>query len=85
MGVLRCVAAGCRNGRFSDKRVEKLDVEVLTACGWQRINCCFLTESLDAPRCMRVWELVKRARKGSAAPFANAVLRKLAEYQGGQI
>jgi 16S rRNA (cytosine967-C5)-methyltransferase len=61
----------------SSQPVDKLDPEVLTALrlgayqiGWLRLPArAAVNESVD---------LVKAARKRSAAPFANAVLRKLA-------
>jgi 16S rRNA (cytosine967-C5)-methyltransferase len=78
MGVLRWRSrldseiAGC-----SDQALSRLDCEVLTALrlavyqlGWLRIPArAAIHESV---------ELVKRARKRSAAPFVNAVLRRLA-------
>ena len=80
MGVLRWRSLlDAEIGRFSDKPVEKLDIEVLTAL---RLAAYQLLISRPVPARAAVHEsveLVKRARKGSAAPFANAVLRKLAE------
>ncbi len=65
-------------GRFSDKRVEKLDIEVLTALRLAAYQLLFLDRIPGRAAVHESVELVKRARKGSAAPFANAVLRKLA-------
>jgi len=65
--------------RFSAKRVEKLDLEVLTALRLGAYQLMFLNRVPGRAAVHESVELVKRARKGSAAPFANAVLRKLAE------
>ncbi len=64
--------------RFSAKRVEKLDIEVLTALRLAAYQLIFLDRVPGRAAVHESVELVKRARKGSAAPFANAVLRKLA-------
>jgi 16S rRNA (cytosine967-C5)-methyltransferase len=63
---------------FSSKAIEKLDLEVLTAL---RLGAYQLTSLDRVPERAAVHEsveMVKRARKKSAVPFANAVLRKLA-------
>src|SRR5450755_2020867 len=79
MGVLRWRALlDAEISRFSDKRVEKLDVEVLTALRLAAYQLLFLDRIPGRAAVHESVELVKRARKGSAAPFANAVLRKLA-------
>jgi len=79
MGVLRWRSLlDAEIGRFSDKRVEKLDVEVLTALRLAAYQLLFLNRIPGRAAVHESVELVKRARKGSAAPFANAVLRKLA-------
>jgi 16S rRNA (cytosine967-C5)-methyltransferase len=79
MGVLRWRSLlDAEIGRFSDKRVEKLDVEVLTALRLAAYQLLFLSRIPGRAAVHESVELVKRARKGSAAPFANAVLRKLA-------
>jgi len=79
MGVLRWRSLlDAEIGRFSDKRVEKLDVEVLTALRLAAYQLLFLDRIPGRAAVHESVELVKRARKGSAAPFANAVLRKLA-------
>jgi 16S rRNA (cytosine967-C5)-methyltransferase len=64
--------------RFSNKGVEKLDLEVLTALRLAAYQLLFLDRIPGRAAVHESVELVKRARKGSAAPFANAVLRKLA-------
>jgi 16S rRNA (cytosine967-C5)-methyltransferase len=64
--------------RFSTKGVEKLDIEVLTALRLAAYQLLFLDRIPSRAAVHESVELVKRARKGSAAPFANAVLRKLA-------
>src|SRR5882672_2527746 len=79
MGVLRWRSLlDAEIGRFSDKRVDKLDVEVLTALRLAAYQLLFLDRIPGRAAVHESVELVKRARKGSAAPFANAVLRKLA-------
>jgi 16S rRNA (cytosine967-C5)-methyltransferase len=79
MGVLRWRSLlDAEIGRFSDKRVEKLDAEVLIALRLAAYQLLFLDRIPGRAAVHESVELVKRARKGSAAPFANAVLRKLA-------
>ena len=79
MGVLRWLSVlDAEISRFSDKRVEKLDLEVLTALRLAAYQLLFLDRVPGRAAVHESVELVKRARKGSAAPFANAVLRKLA-------
>lgn len=79
MGVLRWRSMlDAEIGRFSDKGVEKLDIEVLTALRLAAYQLLFLDRIPGRAAVHESVELVKRARKGSAAPFANAVLRKLA-------
>jgi 16S rRNA (cytosine967-C5)-methyltransferase len=79
MGVLRWRSLlDVEISRFSDKRVEKLDIEVLTALRLAAYQLLFLDRIPGRAAVHESVELVKRARKGSAAPFANAVLRKLA-------
>ncbi|HXP17053.1 MAG TPA: 16S rRNA (cytosine(967)-C(5))-methyltransferase RsmB [Terriglobales bacterium] len=79
MGVLRwrsVLDAGI--SRYSNKGVEKLDIEVLTALRLAAYQLLFLDRIPGRAAVHESVELVKRARKGSAAAFANAVLRKLA-------
>jgi 16S rRNA (cytosine967-C5)-methyltransferase len=64
--------------RFSAKGVEKLDLEVLTALRLGAYQLMFLDRMPGRAAVHESVELVKRARKRSAVPFANAVLRKLA-------
>ena len=79
MGVLRWRSVlDAEISRFSDKRLEKLDLEVLTALRLAAYQLMFLDRVPGRAAVHESVELVKRARKGSAAPFANAVLRKLA-------
>lgn len=79
MGVLRWRSLlDAEVSRFSDKRVEKLDIEVLTALRLAAYQLLFLDRIPGRAAVNESVELVKRARKASAAPFANAVLRKLA-------
>jgi len=79
MGVLRWRSlVDAEIGRFSDKGVGKLDIEVLTALRLAAYQLLFLDRIPRRAAVHESVELVKRARKVSAAPFANAVLRKLA-------
>ena len=80
MGVLRWRSLlDAEIGRFSDKGVGKLDIEVLTALRLAAYQLLFLDRIPERAAVHESVELVKRARKVSAAPFSNAVLRKLAE------
>lgn len=79
MGVLRWRSLlDTEISRFSNKGVEKQDIEVLTALRLAAYQLLFLDRIPGRAAVHESVELVKRARKGSAAPFANAVLRKLA-------
>jgi 16S rRNA (cytosine967-C5)-methyltransferase len=78
LGVLRWRALlDSEIGKASSQPVEKLDAEVLTAL---RLGSCQLRFLERVPARAAIYEsveLVKRARKRSAAPLVNAVLRKL--------
>jgi 16S rRNA (cytosine967-C5)-methyltransferase len=79
MGVLRWRSLLDEQiGRFSAKGVEKLDLEVLTALRLGGYQLMFLDRVPGRAAVHESVELVKRARKKSAVPFANAVLRNLA-------
>jgi 16S rRNA (cytosine967-C5)-methyltransferase len=79
MGVLRWRSLlDAEVSRFSSKSIDKLDLEVLTALRLAAYQLLFLDRIPGRAAVHESVELVKRARKGSAAPFANAVLRKLA-------
>ncbi len=79
MGALRWRARVDQEiGRFSAKKVEKLDPEVLTTLRLGAYQLLFLNRIPQRVAVHESVELVKRARKRSAAPFANAVLRKMA-------
>ncbi len=71
--------------RYSSQKLKRLDVEVLTAL---RLAACQLLRLSRIPAHAAVHEsveLVKQSGKRSAAPFANAVLRKLvAEAKASQ-
>lgn len=66
----------------SSRPLNKLDVEVLTALRIAAYQLQFLTRVPASAAINESVELVKRARKASAAPFANAVLRKVANLPG---
>jgi 16S rRNA (cytosine967-C5)-methyltransferase len=79
MGVLRWRSRLDEEiSHFSAKRVAKLDLEVLTALRLGAYQLMFLDRVPERAAVHESVELVKRGRKGSAVPFANAVLRKLA-------
>jgi 16S rRNA (cytosine967-C5)-methyltransferase len=65
----------------SSKPLAKLDPEVLTALRMGAYQLVFLSRIPASAAINDSVDLVKRARKTSAAPFANAVLRKLAATQ----
>ena len=80
MGVLRwrsrlddAIAAA------ASRPLKKLDAEVLNALRLAAYQLQFLTRVPPHAAINDSVELVKRAQKRSAAPFANAVLRKIAE------
>ena len=62
----------------SDQPLSKLDSEILTALRLAVYQLGWLTRIPTRAAINESVELVKRARKRSAAPFVNAVLRKLA-------
>ena len=80
MGVLRWRSLlDAEISRFSNTGMEKLDLEVLTALRLAAYQLLFLDRIPGRAAVHESVELVKRARKRSAAPFTNAVLRRLAE------
>src|SRR5579862_2810061 len=83
MGVLRWRSLLDEEiGRFSDQRVAKLDPEVLTALRLAAYQLLFLDRVPGRAAVYESVELVKRGKKRSAVPFANAVLRKLSGIVG---
>jgi 16S rRNA (cytosine967-C5)-methyltransferase len=79
MGVLRWRSALDQQiTPCSAQRLEKLDLEVLTALRLAAYQLGFLERVPARAAVHESVELVKRARKRSAVPFVNAVLRKLA-------
>jgi 16S rRNA (cytosine967-C5)-methyltransferase len=80
MGVLRwrsVLDAGI--ARVSSQKLDRLDLEVLTALRMGAYQLGWLERVPARAAIHESVELVKRARKRSAAPFANAVLRRLAD------
>ncbi len=63
----------------SSRPLKRLDAEVLTALRLAAYQLRFLTRVPARAAINESVELVKRAQKRSAAPFANAVLRRIAE------
>jgi len=79
MGVLRWRSRlDARIAEISAQPLSKLDVEVLTALRLAAYQIGWLSRIPARAAINESVELVKQARKRSAAPFANAVLRKLA-------
>ncbi|HMK22958.1 MAG TPA: transcription antitermination factor NusB, partial [Terriglobales bacterium] len=79
MGVLRWQSVLDRAiGEVSAQELERLDAEVLTALRMGAYQLRWLDRVPARAAIHESVELVKQARKRSAAPFTNAVLRKLA-------
>jgi 16S rRNA (cytosine967-C5)-methyltransferase len=84
MGVLRWRSRLDEQiAQISAQPVAKLDVEVLTALRLAAYQLGWLDRIPDRAAINESVELVKRARKRSAVPFANAVLRRLAATKTG--
>ena len=80
MGVLRWRSLlDAQIAGASAQPLSKLDLEILTALRLAVYQLGWLDRVPARAAIHESVELVKRARKRSAAPFANAVLRKLAE------
>lgn len=78
MGVMRWRSAlDSEIATVSAQRFEKLDIEILTAIRLALYQLRWLDRIPARAAIHESVELVKRARKRSAAPFVNAVLRKL--------
>ncbi len=69
----------------ASRSLQKLDVEVIVALRLADYQLRYLSRVPARAAINESVELVKRARKRSAAPFANAVLRKLAAAQSETI
>jgi 16S rRNA (cytosine967-C5)-methyltransferase len=79
MGVLRWRSLlDAQISEFSAQPLSKLDLEILTALRLAGYQLRWLSRIPARAAINESVELVKRARKRSAAPFVNAVLRKLA-------
>ena len=77
MGVLRWQSALDSNlAAISSQKLERLDIEVLIALRMGLFQLRFLERVPARAAIFESVELVKRARKRSAAPFVNALLRK---------
>src|SRR6266571_7217220 len=82
MGVLRWRSLLDRRiAEASLQGLEKLDIEVLTALRLGIYQMLYLERIPVRAAIHESVELVKRARKRSAAPFANAVLRTISQRQ----
>lgn len=79
MGVLRWRSQlDSQIAQRSSMKLSKLDPEVLTCLRLAAYQLLYLDRVPQHAAVHESVELVKRARKGSAAPFVNAVLRKFA-------
>jgi 16S rRNA (cytosine967-C5)-methyltransferase len=79
MGVLRWRSLlDTKIASVSSQELDRLDTEVLIALRLAAYQLMFLERVPDRAVVNESVELVKRASKRSAAPFVNAVLRKLA-------
>ena len=83
MGVLRWRSLlDKRIAEHSSQKLPRLDPEVLTALRLAAYQLLFLDRVPGRAAVHESVELVKRAKKRSAVPFANAVLRKLSGIVG---
>src|SRR5512146_165416 len=79
MGVLRWRSVlDTAIEEIASQPLDKLDLEVLVALRLGAYQLCWLERVPARAAIYESVELVKKARKRSAAPFVNAVLRKLA-------
>jgi 16S rRNA (cytosine967-C5)-methyltransferase len=86
MGVLRWRSVLDQNiAERSSQKLPRLDPEVLIALRLAAYQLLFLDRVPERAAVHESVELVKRARKRSAVPFANAVLRKLTGVAGGEV
>jgi 16S rRNA (cytosine967-C5)-methyltransferase len=85
MGVLRWRSLLDKQiAEHSSQKLARLDSEVLTALRLAAYQLLFLDRVPARAAVHESVELVKRAKKRSAVPFANAVLRKLTGVAAGQ-
>jgi 16S rRNA (cytosine967-C5)-methyltransferase len=85
MGVLRWRSLLDKHiAERSSQKLGRLDVEVLTALRLAAYQLLFLDRVPQRAAVNESVELVRRAKKRSAVPFANAVLRKFAGVGRGQ-
>src|SRR2546427_1805816 len=81
MGVLRWRSLlDAEITRFSSQKMDKLDPEVVTALRMATFQIAFLDRVPAHAAVHESVELVKHARKRSAVPFANALLRKVSQH-----
>jgi 16S rRNA (cytosine967-C5)-methyltransferase len=86
MGTLRWQSAlDATIAAHSSQALQKLDLEVLIALRLATYQLCFLTRIPANAAVNESVELVKRARKRSAVPFVNAVLRKITKVPAAEI
>jgi 16S rRNA (cytosine967-C5)-methyltransferase len=81
MGVLRWRSVlDSELAHFSSQKLEKLDREVLVSLRMAVLQLTLLDRVPAHAAVHESVELVKRARKRSAVPFANALLRKVSDH-----
>jgi 16S rRNA (cytosine967-C5)-methyltransferase len=86
MGVLRWQSVlDQRLAAATSQKLERLDGEVLAALRLAVYQLQFLSRVPARAAIFESVELVKAARKRSAAPFVNAVLRKIAEARAEDV
>jgi len=80
MGVLRWRSLmDSKIAEYSSQPLSRLDIEILTALRLAVYQIGWLSRIPARAAINESVELVKRARKRSAAPFVNAILRKLSQ------
>lgn len=85
MGVLRWRSLlDLHIAEAAARPLQRLDIEVLTALRLAAYQLMFLDRVPASAAVNESVELVKRSRKRSAIPFANAVLRKLSITRGNR-
>jgi 16S rRNA (cytosine967-C5)-methyltransferase len=81
MGVLRWRSTlDSEIAHFSSQKLEKLDAEILTTLRMAVYQMAYLDRVPQRAAVNESVELVKRARKRSAVPLVNAVLRKISGH-----
>jgi len=85
MGVCAGNLCSISAGRASSQKLERWMAKFWPHCGWAYTSWQFLSRVPAHAAIFESVELVKAARKRSAAPFVNAVLRKVAKTGVGEL